>query len=198
MRFFGWWAQPFKLALFMITLFVTGFCLGYYYEVGRWPAAIPKKQIELDLSQVKPIRPQSELSGDSVSLFVPTNMTPTSDGALVGNQVLDHGFKNLLQGKYLKNSPVIQTAQKMQEVLQPKVGYTDSTGIEHSLNLEVEAFQGFATLKYEGYLSSNLVFYPQSEDYQWMLSEDLTKTSALSVEHDSRGDVSWLKLSFEW
>jgi hypothetical protein len=171
---------------------------GYYYEGGRWPAAIPKRQIELDLSQVNPIKPQSELNQESIGLFIPTDMQATSDGTQVGNQVLDHGVQNLLQGKYLKNSPVVQTAQKMQEVIQPKVGYTDASGVEHTLNLEVEAFQGFANLKYEGYLTSKLTFKPQSQDVQWVVSEELSKNSDLSVEHDSKSDVSWLKLSFGW
>lgn len=187
-----------RLFFGVIILFIAGCFFGYFYDTGRWPAAIPKRQIELDLSHVNPIRPQSELDRESVSLFLPTDMTPTNDSSQVSSQVLDHGVKNLLQGKYLKNSPVIQTAQKVQDVLQPKVGYTDATGIEHSLNLEVEAFQGVASLKYEGYLTSNLVFHAGSDDYQWAISEELSKSSDLSLEHDSRTEISWLKLSFEW
>lgn len=172
--------------------------MGFYFVPNRFPAAIPKRQIELDLGRVQPIQLKSELSAESTELIIPKDMQATSDERVVGNQVLDHGFKSLMQGKFLKNSPVIQSAQKVQQALQPKVGYTDASGVSHSLNLEVEAFQGFAKVKYEGYLSSNLIFYPKTDDFEWSVSEELTDSSDLILEHDTRSEVSWLKISFGW
>jgi hypothetical protein len=187
-----------RLLVSAIILFGLGFTFGALFSIDRWPAAIPQKQIELDLGKVEPVKPQSLIDREATALVIPQNLAPGSNGQMVGTQILDHNLKNLMQGRFFRNAELAQRAQEVQEVLRPSVGYTDASGVEHKLNLELEAFQGFAVLKYEGYLSSNLTFVPESKDFLVSVSDQIANSTRLSVEHDSKNETSWLRLNFGW
>lgn len=187
-----------RLLVSALILFGLGFVFGTLFSVDRWPAAIPRKQIELDLGKVEPIKPQALIDPMTTELVIPQSLEPGSDGQRVGSQIMDHNLKNLMQGRFFRNAEFAKKAQEVQEAFQPSVGYTDSSGVEHKVNLEFEAFQGFAKLKYDGYLSSNLTFVPESKDFLLSVSDQIAESTQLSVEHDSRSEVSWLKLNFGW
>lgn len=167
-------------------------------KASRKPAAIPPRQLEVTLKEVVPVKPVAPLNQDSVALAIPTDIKETSSSQDVQAQIIDHNIQSLVQGKYLKNSPVVQTAQKVQEAMKPSVSFGDKDGVQHKVDLEVEAIQSLAKLKYKGYINTNFVYASREDSLAVSLSEDLSQSTRLSLEHESKTDLSMVKLNVEW
>ena len=189
-------------SVFALSL-VAGVGAGLFDFSGqlsnRGPAAIPSKQISLDLGHVEPIEPlNSGLDQEAMNLMLPTDMEPTSDSTRVSNKVMDRNVQNLLQGRYMRNNKFVQSAQKVQQAVQPKFSFGSENGVQHTFNMQYEAFQKVAKLKYEGYLESDVIYEPDTQDVTVAFSEPLNKKTKISVEHESKSDLSLFRLNWNW
>src|SRR5690606_10486440 len=118
----------------------------------------------------------------------------------VQSKIMDHNIQNFIQGKYLKNSEVLQTAQKVQEAMKPSVSFgdTEEGGVQHTVNLEIEALQKLAKLNYTGFVDTNVVYAAEDQAVEVSLTEKLSNTTRLSLEHQSKTDLSIVKFNLDW
>lgn len=191
----------------LLTTIIT-FALASLYtqfvqtsQIERTPAAIPPRQIELEIDKVVPVKPadQGIVSQETVTMVMPTDIQQTNDSNIVRNKIVDHNIQNLMQGKFMKNSPIVQSAQKVQEAMKPSVSFGEEGGVQHNVNLEVQPTQNIAKLNYTGFVDTNLT-YSASEDHdvEVSMSERLSQKARLSIEHQSKDDLSMLKLNLDW
>lgn len=187
-----------KLNTFILLALITVPALSY--AGARDICAIPPRQVQIEVDKIVPVKPAESVTSESVAMMLPTSMEPTSDSEAVGGEIMDHNLKNLMQGKYIRNNELLRSAQKVQEVMQPKVtfGNPEEGGVQHSVNLEYEAFQRVAKLKYEGYLKSDVIYESSTEDVNVSVFENLNPTTQVSVEHKSKEDLSYLKINWSW
>lgn len=173
---------------------------GLSYAGARDICAIPPRQVQIEVDKIVPVKPAENVTSESVAVMLPTSMEPTSNSEAVGSEIMDHNLKNLMQGKYIRNSEILRSAQKVQEVMQPKVtfGNPEEGGVQHSVNMEYEAFQKVAKLKYEGYLKSDIIYESAEENLNVSIFENLSPTTQVSVEHSSKEDLSYLKINWNW
>lgn len=188
-------------ALFAVTL-ITCLILGQNVDVyipKRNVAAIPPRQVQLEINQIVPLTPAPQgVTQETIQLAIPTDMEQTNNSDAIQAKIVDHNIQNLLQGRYLKNSSVIKSAQKVQEAMKPSVSFGDSGGVQHSVNLEVEAIQNVAKLNYSGYADTYITYMPREKSTEVSVSENISTRTKLSVEHKTKDDLSMLKLNFDW
>ncbi len=188
-----------SVALFIVCLIMGQNLDSYKSDSLRNPAAIPPRQTELEIEKIVPVKPiEKGVTGDVVAMAIPTDIEQTNNSDKVQAKIVDHNIQNLLQGKYMKNSPVIQSAQKVQEAMKPSVSFGEEGGVQHNVNVELEPVQNIAKLNYSGFLDTNVTYYSSEKNSEVSVSEKISSKAKLSLEHQSKDDLSMLKLNLDW
>lgn len=165
----------------------------------RQPASIPDRQVELEIQKVVPVQPEkSGINSDSVAMVVPTNMPAGSRENELEARIVDHNIQNLIKGKYMKNSKIMESAKKVQETVQPSAKFVDSHGIEHKVNLDIEPVQSRAKVQYTGFVDTDMAYNTRSQSVEVSVAEKLSERTQMSVEHQSQQDLSLVKFQFNW
>lgn len=166
----------------------------------RSPAAIPDRQVELVMDQQVPVqKPSDPIDKQTIALVIPMNLTPGSDEEEVQRMVLDHNLQNFVEGRYIKNQELVESAQKVQEALKPSFSLGgEPNGVQHKVDLHIEAFQSRAKLNYSGYLKSDVVYTAEHNNVEVSVYEDLSPRTRLGVEHKSENDLSRVKIDFSF
>ncbi len=169
------------------------------YQPERDPASIPPRQTELEIDKIVPVKPiEKGMTSETVALAIPTDIEQTNNSDKVSAKIVDHNIQNILQGKYLKNNAVIQSAQKVQEAMKPSMSFGEEGGVQHNVNLELEPAQNVAKLNYSGFVETNVTYYNADRTSEVSVSEQISDRAKLSLEHQSKEDLSMLKLNLDW
>ncbi len=188
------------MKIFSMLTLITAVFISQQAYARRTPSAIPPRQLEIEIQNVMAVKPlEHGISQETMNLAIPTDLKETSNSGQVGAQIVDHNIQNLLQGRYLRNSTIVQSAQKVQQLMKPSMSLGESEGgIHHNVNLEIEAMQSVAKLNYTGYMDTNIIYSPKDEAVEVSVSEKLSDQTSLSLAHESKSDLSMLKLNFDW
>jgi hypothetical protein len=172
---------------------------NYQNGVDRDPASIPPRQTELEIEKIVPVKPvDQKITQETVALAIPTDIEQTSDSDKVQAKIVDHNVQNLLQGKYIKNNAVLQSAQKVQEAMKPSMSFGEEGGVQHNVNLELQPAQSVAKLNYSGFVETNVTYHTAEKSSEVSVSEQISSKAKLSLEHQSKEDLSMLKLNLDW
>jgi hypothetical protein len=172
--------------------------------VGAYPSAsystIPKRQVELELEGIQVVKPHTvKITQKTIQTVVPTDMEATSDSKEIQAKVMDHNLKSFIRGEHFRNSEIFKGAKKLEKAMKPSFVIGDGDGensIQHRLDVELEAAQSRAKLKYSGFVESEVIYGNDNVDIS--LHEKINDIATFSLRHSSLDDFSRVEFRWDW
>lgn len=163
-------------------------------------AAIPPQQLTIDLKSINPIQEQKKITNDDVAAVIPLNLQPGQSQQDVGLRVVDHTLNRFTQGDYFRNSEFGKAASGVEKAMKTEVhfGNPQENEIQHSFNMQIQAFEQKAFLKYTGYTDIRVTYLMYNSDLNLELYENLGGSTELVVTHTMHDQLSKAQLRWSW
>ncbi|MGE3974303.1 MAG: hypothetical protein AB7F59_07260 [Bdellovibrionales bacterium] len=163
-------------------------------------AAIPPQQTSLNLEAVTPVAPQTTITSHDISGVIPLNLQPGQKEQDVGIKVVDHTLNTFTQGDFFKNSELGKAASGVEQAMKTEVhfGNPQENEIQHSLNMQVQAFEQKAFLKYSGLANVQVTYLMSGSDLNLEFNENLGGSTQLVVSHEVQDQLSKAQLRWNW
>lgn len=162
------------LALFAVSLAAVGH------------ASIPDPQLEIPKNMGETLRgmprpgPATFTSDDLASVF-PLDMPPTRSYSYIGTRMVDHTINSFIHGSFFRESELGKVAQKVNNAFKTEIQLGETPVIvgqmapkeviAHKLDVQIEALQKRAFLKYRGFFDTNVnyTYLPEEDaiDIEW-------------------------------
>jgi len=163
-------------------------------------AAIPPQQLTINLEAVNPIHQQNKITGEDVAAVIPMNLQPGQTQQEVGLRVVDHTLNRFTQGDYFRNTEFGKAASGVEKAMKTEVhfGNPEENEIKHSFNMQIQAFEQKAFVKYTGFTDIRLTYLMYNSDLNLELYENLGGTTELVVTHMMHDQLSKAQLKWSW
>jgi hypothetical protein len=163
-------------------------------------AAIPPQQLTINLQSVNPIEPAGKIDQHDVAAIIPMNLQPGQTDKEVGIRVVDHSLNTFTQGDYFRNTELGKAASGVENAMKTEVHFGDSenTEVQHSLNMQIQAFEQKAFLKYSGFMDVRVTYLMYNSDVNLEIYENLGGTTELVFTHDLHEQLSKAQVRWTW
>jgi hypothetical protein len=169
--------------------------------IGR--AAIPPQEV-LETQSIKPVVIPKMIKPEDIALVIPMNLQPgTNDEDVIMARIADHSINNLIRGDYFRNTEFGKAAARVENAMKAEVslGTSDESNghppIEHKINMQLQAFEQKAYVTYSGLVNLNLT-YLAAQGLDVTMSQALTTTTTLVLNHSTRDAISRLNMMWAW
>jgi hypothetical protein len=163
-------------------------------------AAIPPQQLTLNLNAVNPIKEKAKITNEDVAALIPMNLQPGQTDKEVGLRVVDKGLNSFTQGDYFRNTEVGKAASGVEKAMKTEVHFGDpeQNEIQHSLNMQVQAFEQKAFVKYSGFTNVRLTYLMYNSNLNLEINESLGVNTELVIKHDLHDQLSQAQVKWSW
>jgi len=145
-------------------------------------------------------RPNPVFNKNSITNTIPTDIPNHADGRDVGQRVMNKGLQSLVEGRYFNNPELARAAKEIEQKLKTEVslGGREPGSVSHSFGMQVLAFEQRAKLDYKGFFDASMDYNAANSNFQMALTEQLSDTSKVLINHESATSTSMLNLHFDW
>jgi hypothetical protein len=184
---------------------------------GRFPNSVlavrtPIKDIDLiphsegyargfDISTVQPVSSVMFMRTEDVSRYIPTDLSPTSNGGSVAAKIGERGLNAWLNSPSMKNTSFVKGAQSLEKNMASdmNVGGDEPDSIKHSFKFGVKAAQSRAQLEYAGLMNANVSYQVAASTFNVEVREPVAmlQTDLVFNHINSRDDQRDI-LSVRW
>ncbi len=184
------------LKIYPKVLWVVTFTFTSLYSY----AAIPPQQLTIDFQSINPVKEKAKITRDDVAAVIPMNLQPGQSQAEVGLRVVDHTLNRFTQGDYFRNTEFGKAATGVEKAMTTEVhfGNLEENEIQHSINMQIQAFEQKAYLKYSGFTYIRVTYLMYNSDLNLELSEKLGSSTELIVTHTMLDQLSKAQLRWSW
>lgn len=151
----------------------------------------------LDISAIKVVKPENELSQNEISKVIPTDMPATSDEDIVGRKIMDRSVQSLLSGGFFADKKLVEAAKTIENAVRQDITLGGDQKNPHKMKFEVHAFQREAALSYSGFLKADIT-YSTTTDLRVALRENLSQYTELVLDHEALTKTSRVTMKWDW
>jgi len=141
-----------------------------------------------DVIVMQPIN-DSVLTKEMMVTYVPTNMTPGTNGDLILRQ-MEMGFgqrltDRLMQTSFFKESTAGKVAAAVDRATKQSFEYRPNHGVTQKVSVAVKAIERYVTVNYEGYLKTSLTYMPDSNSLTTVVSTPVGPATTVALTNIS-------------
>lgn len=136
------------------------------------------------------------------SMIIPANLSPVSDAAGIGMQIVDHSINAFFNQASIKNTFVGRAAETVEKKLKAEMalGGSEPDSTKHNIKFQVRASETKASMEYRGLTNCDLSYSVAAQKANLEIFEPLSGNSNIVFTHSDtpsdRRDI--LSLRMHW
>jgi hypothetical protein len=154
----------------------------------------------IDLLSVQQVESLRTFDSEDVAFFIPSNMSPSTDGNRVAGKILGHSLENFSKDENVKKSKVGRTAQRIDTGAQKSVkfGGDESGNHQQSVQFRMRTFQAKAQVDYEGPLNAQVSYQITEDKFLFEIYHKVSESTRVAVNHEIKRGEAIEGLSLQW